>query len=124
MSNGSTLLSAQRMSSYEFEHVARSQAAACSLAAAQLEDGAGVAALAILPWAQPGDHVEDAQVGVQEDDVDREAHEPRIDGRGRTQEEAVPVPRDIRPRRVAPTPANGSDDEQGRASRGCRAELW
>src|SRR3954471_17513037 len=75
---------------HELETVARPHAATLGFAARHLHDGTGSPACRHPPWAEFADHIEHALLAIKEHDVDREAHEPRVDRGGWAQPEALP----------------------------------
>src|SRR5438874_12967198 len=69
--------------------VADAQAPPLALARRQLEDRLRAPPARGSPGRQPRDDLEDLEVRIEEDGVDRKAHERRVHGRGGTEEDAL-----------------------------------
>ena len=69
--------------------IARLEAAEGGLARAELEHRTGSAHRGEASGLEVRRNPEHAELGVEEHDVDREAHEPRVDRRGRTEQQPL-----------------------------------
>ena len=90
--------------------VAQRETAALALARAQLHDLAGSATRRGAERPEVGDDLDHDLVGVEEDDVDREPHERRVDRPRRAEEDALARREVLLPEQAAePTPGRVGD---------------